>query len=468
MDPLRLLSCMFLIALFHCLWHNGVNAARRGGGKWHSALRGLSAGKVSPMKHDLDRLMAARNLDAMLVRGKVLGNPPLVYLLNGAHLTQAVLIKKQGEPPTLIVGPMDRATAATTGYPVVLTTRYDYAALLREHAGDELAASVAYYGCIFEDLGISGRVGCYGYMDQGYAYAFLSALNAAAPDVEIVGEVQEDIIRRARATKDAEEVARIREVGRRTASVVSRTVTFLQSHRVNEDEILRTAGGRMLTVGDVHNHIVRLVAAEGLEDPEGFIFATGADAGIPHSRGTVDAPMRLGESIVFDIFPREVGGGYFFDLTRTFCLGYAPEHAAALHRDVVACLHAIKAEIRAGEETRRYQQMACAFFRDRGHPTIADDPATQEGYVHSLGHGVGLDIHEAPRFQDDAGNTTRLKPGHLFAFEPGLYYPEKGMGCRVEDVLWVAEDGVVHTLTDLPYTLVVPMDGRPWGTGEKL
>ena len=415
------------------------------------------------MKHDLDQLMASRGLDAVLVRGKVLGNPPLIYLLNGAHLTQAVLIKKRGEEPTLIVGPMDRATAAGTGYRVVLTTRYDYTALLAQHGGDELAASVAYFQRIFEDLGVAGRLGCYGYMDQGYAYAFLSALDAATPDVEIVGEIEEDIIRKARATKDADEVARICDVGRRTANVVRQTVAFMQSHAVGEDEQLRTAEGRVLKVGDVHDEIVRLIAAEGLEDPEGFIFATGADAGIPHSRGTVDAPMRLGESIVFDIFPRELGGGYFFDLTRTFCLGYAPEPVQALYEDVLACLQTIKAEIRTGEETRRYQQMACAFFRDRGHPTVAENAATQEGYVHSLGHGVGLDIHEAPRFGDDVGNTTRLRPGHLFAFEPGLYYPERSMGCRIEDVLWVAEDNKVHTLTDAPYALVVPMDGTPWG-----
>ena len=143
------------------------------------------------MKHDLDQLMASRGLDAVLVRGKVLGNPPLIYLLNGAHLTQAVLIKKRGEEPTLIVGPMDRATAAGTGYRVVLTTRYDYTALLAQHGGDELAASVAYFQRIFEDLGVAGRLGCYGYMDQGYAYAFLSALDAATPDVEIVGEIEE-------------------------------------------------------------------------------------------------------------------------------------------------------------------------------------------------------------------------------------------------------------------------------------
>ncbi|MCU0519252.1 MAG: M24 family metallopeptidase [Anaerolineae bacterium] len=411
------------------------------------------------MKRDLDALMTSRNLDAILVSGKVLGNPPLIYLLNGAHLTRGILIKKRGETPSLIVGPMDRASAAVAGYPVLLTTRYGYSELVQQHHGDELAASVAYYQRIFEDLGISGRLGCYGFLDQGYAYTLLTALNAALPSVEIVGEMDPDLIRVARATKDADEVRAIREVGVRTIAVVRQTLAFLQSYAVGDDETLRTQDGAVLTVGRVHEHIARLVAAEGLEDPEGFIFSTGSDAGIPHSRGTVGAPMRLGEPIVFDIFPRQMGGGYFFDLTRTFCLGYAPEPVARLHRDVVDCLTTVKASLRVGQEVRRYQQMTCAFFSARGHPTIADDPAIQRGYVHSVGHGVGLDIHEVPSFTDSPGNTMVLEPGHVFAFEPGLYYPEQGMGCRVEDVVWVEGDGEIRTLTEMPYDLVVPMPG---------
>ncbi len=418
------------------------------------------------MKRDLDDLMTARNLDAILVQGKVLGNPPLIYLLNGVHMTSAIVIKKRDAIPTLLVGPMEREMAAQVGYPMLITSRYEYSALLEQHQGDHLAASVDYYRAIFADLDVSGRLGCYGYLDQGYAYALLSALDGAIPDIEVVGELEDDLIRTARATKDPDEVARIRAVGQKTVSVVKQTLAFLQSHPVASDETLRKANDQTLTVGDVHRQIADLIAQASLEDPEGFIFATGRDTGIPHSRGKLGAPLRLGEPIVFDIFPREVGGGYFFDLTRTFCLGYAPPSVARLHRDVVDCLEMLKAEMRSGAEARRYQQMACALLHERGHPTLEEDPGTQVGYVHSIGHGIGLDIHEAPRFRNDPGNRVVLTPGHLFAVEPGLYYPEKAMGCRVEDVLWIAEDGEVHDLTTLPYDLVVPMGQDGGGAAQ--
>ena len=99
--------------------------------------------------------------------------------------------------------------------------------------------------------------------------------------------------------------------------------------------------------------------------------------------------------------------------------------------------------------------MTCDFFEDRGHPTIATNTKTEEGYVHSLGHGLGLAVHEEPRFSDVPSNTDVLKPGHVFTVEPGLYYPERGYGIRIEDVIWIAPDGVIHNLTDFPKELVV-------------
>ncbi|MDX9953509.1 MAG: Xaa-Pro peptidase family protein [Anaerolineae bacterium] len=405
------------------------------------------------MKTDLDHLMSKRDLDAIVVTGLVRGNPALIYLLNGAPISHAIWIKKRDSEPVLIVGPMEREEAQVAGVPVILESKYNYYQLLREHNGDALAARSAFFGRIFDDLGIRGNVGFYGMEDQGSAYRLLQGLNTALPDVTVVGEYGPNLLGEARATKSAAEVARIREAGRRTAEVVGATVSFLQSHAVDTAEILRRADGQVLTVGDVHAFIRRQVVLHELEDPEGFIFSTGRDAGIPHSKGTLTAPMRLGESIVFDIFPREAGGGYFFDMTRTFCLGYAPPAVQRLHDDTRACIETIVAQVTVGDEVRRYQNLTCAFYREHGHPTIEESPETLSGYVHSLGHGVGLDVHEEPFFREK----TLLRPGHVFTIEPGLYYPDEGMGCRIEDVLWVDESGGVHNLTDFPYDLVVPM-----------
>jgi Xaa-Pro aminopeptidase len=160
---------------------------------------------------------------------------------------------------------------------------------------------------------------------------------------------------------------------------------------------------------------------------------------------------------VFDIFPREAGGGYFFDMTRTFCLGYAPPEVDDAYRDVEACVDMLIDAYEVGREARHYQQMTCDFFEKRGHPTVASDSTTEEGYVHSVGHGLGLAIHEEPRFSDNPTNTDVLRPGHIFTCEPGLYYPERGFGIRIEDVIWIDSGGTVHNLTDFPKELVIEL-----------
>ncbi|HHH41129.1 MAG TPA: aminopeptidase P family protein [Chloroflexi bacterium] len=318
-----------------------------------------------------------------------------------------------------------------------------------------MAATVELYRRIFADLEVRGEVGFYGTADQGRAYLFLNALDEALPEVHVRGEVERSLFEVARETKDAAEIAQMREVAHLTCEVMQETIHFLRQHRV-QDETLVTDDGAPLTVGAVKRHIRRLLAERWLEDPEGMIFAIGRDAGVPHSKGRPDDPIRLGQTIVYDLFPCQPGG-YFFDVTRTFCLGYAPPEVEQVYQDVKACVQAVIDAIEVGVETRRLQQVACAFFEERGHPTVASDPQTEEGYVHLVSHGLGLAVHEEPAFSDVPSNTRTLQPGHVFTVEPGLYYPSRGYGVRIEDVLWIDEAGNVHNLTELPKELVIEL-----------
>lgn len=405
------------------------------------------------MKQDLDRLMEERGLDAAFVAGAVHGNPAMYYMVNGTGLTSGFVLKKRGEEPVLLCSPIEREMAVASGLTIVNLGQYDFLGLLRE-LGDQLAATVELYRRIFADLGVRGRVGFYGFADQGRAWVLLNALNAQLDGIQVHGDFDVTLIDAARATKDAVEAKRMREVGRRTCAVVGRTVEFLQSHRV-QDGVLVQADSTPLTIGRVHEEIGRIIIEQRLEDPEGFIFSSGRDAGVPHSKGRPQDVLALGQTIVFDIFPREAGGGYFFDLTRTFCLGYAPPEVEQAYRDVYECIERLLGAYQVGTEARRYQQMTCEFFESRGHPTVASDSKTEVGYVHSVGHGLGLAIHEEPRFSDVPSNIDVLRPGHIFTCEPGLYYPERGFGVRIEDVVWIDADGTVHNLTDFPKDLII-------------
>jgi Xaa-Pro aminopeptidase len=258
------------------------------------------------------------------------------------------------------------------------------------------------------------------------------------------------------ATKDSAEVERIRRVGKATVEVVGKTAEFLTGHQV-KDEVLVMEDGSPLTIGVVKNHINLWLAERGMENPEGTIFAISSDAGVPHSNGQPEDVIRLGQPIVFDIFPCEQGGGYFYDLTRTWCLGYAPEEVQKLYDQVYHVYDQVVSELSMGAHFAHYQMITCDLFEDMGHPTVKTNPETEVGYVHSLGHGVGLNIHERPSSGTTAAPDDDLIPGTIMTIEPGLYYPERGMGVRLENTLWARPDGQFEVLADYPMDLVLTM-----------
>mgnify|MGYP006166512625 CR=1 FL=1 len=106
--------------------------------------------------------------------------------------------------------------------------------------------------------------------------------------------------------------------------------------------------------------------------------------------------MRFPSTIVFDIFPAEQGGGYFYDFTRTWSLGYATPEAQSLYDQVQEIYNKVIENLDLNASFIDYQRMTCEYFESKGHKTQLNTTLPLEGYVHSLGHGVGLNIHERP------------------------------------------------------------------------
>ncbi len=408
------------------------------------------------MKSDLDALMLENDLDAILISGPAQHNPSMVYLTGGAHMT-GDLIKKRGCEPVLFCNPMEREEAARTGLSTRLYTDYPYADLLQQNGNDPARAQAARYRLMLAEAGVAGgRVALYGRTALGAGFSIFSALQEMMPGLRLVGEVENSILMKSQETKDYQEVERIRRMGLVTTGVVGQVADFLSSHRTRKN-ILVKKNGEPLTIGDVKARINLWLAERGAENPEGTIFAIGRDAGVPHSTGSPSDPLRLGQTIVFDIFPCEMGGGYYYDFTRTWSLGYATDEVQALYDLVREAYEGVFAEIKVGAPCRDYQLLTCELFEAHGHPTIQTNPRTTSGYVHSLGHGVGLQLHERPWLNSKAGIEEILQPGSVFTVEPGLYYPERGMGVRLEDTAWARPDGKIEILAPYPLDLVLPV-----------
>jgi Xaa-Pro aminopeptidase len=411
------------------------------------------------MKSDLDALMKARNLDAILVFGDAEHNPPMYYFVGGGHVSSALLIKKAGKEPVLFHGDMERDEAAKSGLKTVPFSEHSAAEFMEEANGDKQLANVLRFRNLLSAYGLSGgRIAVYGKVELSQFFGFLMELAKQMPEIEFVNESDGDsVLLRSMETKDDVEVARIRQMGAVTTTVVKMVHDYLASREVREDEVLLKDDGHPLTIGDVKGKISLWLAERGAVDVEGTIFAIGRDAGVPHSVGAPEDLMTLGNTIVFDIFPAEQGGGYFYDFTRTWSLGYATPEAQALYDQVQEIYNKVVENLDLNASFIDYQRMTCEYFESKGHKSQLTTKAPLDGYVHSLGHGVGLNIHERPVSGLTAGEDNILKPGVVITIEPGLYYPDKGMGFRIEDTYWVRPDGKMELLAEYPYDFVLPM-----------
>jgi len=407
------------------------------------------------MKSDIDRLMAARGLDALMIAGGEGYSEVRDYMTNGAHITGGIIIKKYSADPLLVVSGMETEEARKSGYPVQSWGTLGYYDLLQEHSPEE--AQVRMWQRCLQAAGLeSGTVGMYGRGDINRYVELVRMANAILHDYRFIGETGTTLFDEAFLTKDAQEIARLEAIAQRTNEVMQATWDMIASHRANDDEILVDTDGDVLTIGAVKRFVRVQLMERGLEDT-GMIFAQGHDAGFPHSRGEEADPVRLGKSIVFDLFPRELGGGYHHDMTRTWCIGYAPPEVQKAYDQVMQAFDIAIEAYGLGKPTHLMQEAVMEFFEANGHPTLRTDSSTQSGYVHSLGHGIGLNIHERPSVSHIRREDT-WQVGNAVTIEPGLYYPEQGFGIRVEDLFIVMEDGSLRSFTPFRKDLVLPLN----------
>jgi len=257
--------------------------------------------------------------------------------------------------------------------------------------------------------------------------------------------VDRELFDNRRRSKNPTEIAGLRRAQRACEAALDVAREMLRNATVNGTLML---DGELLTCERIKLEIERVFSEHGAIADE-FIVSHGVQTSIGHDMGS--GAILPSEPISFDLFPRDKATGVYSDMTRTYVVGDVPEELREYHRLCKEALERTTEAAGPGVNGRALMQIACDIFAEHGYPTqLTKKPGEvlDSGFFHSLGHGVGLEVHERP-WMSVTGDD--LVPGDVITLEPGLYRAGFG-GLRLEDILIVTDDGV-EVVTQYPYDI---------------
>jgi Xaa-Pro aminopeptidase len=256
-------------------------------------------------------------------------------------------------------------------------------------------------------------------------------------------ELVEGLFWASRESKTPHELRHLKRALQITAAGIARGVEVLSSSSEGVGRKL-IWGGSVLTSERLRAEIDSAVLHAGGQ-PANTIVAGGLQACDPHERGS--GPLRGGELIILDVFPRDSRSGFYGDMTRTVVRGRATDAQRHLWETVRAGQRYVLKAMRPGLSGKQLHEEVRDYFSAQGFPT-EQHKGRWRGFFHGTGHGLGLEIHEAPRF-----GATEFKIGQVMTVEPGIYWPGVG-GARIEDVVVVTSRGI-KVLSEAPVILEV-------------
>jgi Xaa-Pro aminopeptidase len=251
-------------------------------------------------------------------------------------------------------------------------------------------------------------------------------------------EVDTALFDHRRRAKNEAELAGIRRAARASEQAFARAREVLASRSD-------------VTCEDLRAEIARVFTEAGVITPDPPIVSHGAQTAVGHEPG--HGLIEPNEPIVLDLYPQDPDSGCYSDMTRTFCVGTPPDELAGYAALCREALERVLPEVRPGVSGAELHRIASEVFSEAGQPTqLTKEPgkSLDSGFYHSLGHGVGLEVHEEPGL---GRSGTEIVAGDVLAIEPGCYRPGFG-GCRLEDLVLVTEDGY-ELLTHFPYDLEI-------------
>jgi Xaa-Pro aminopeptidase len=347
------------------------------------------------------------------------------YLTHFTTSDPFVYFRRQGKKGTIIISQMEVGRASREGTTAVMTRAEAGLPEIIKKEKDPNRATA---------LMIAGQAGKKVLVPPNFPVALANALGEFCSVTVDTGTVLS-----MRAKKTRSEIKCMKTVQDVTQNAMGRAVSLIRRATVKKG--ILHLDGKPLTSEHIKFTMHCMLLEHGC-CAEDTIVSCGEDTAIPHMTGT--GPLRADEPIIIDLFPVHEKSGYYADMTRTFVKGEPSQEILDMYTTLrEAKQHAIS-RVKSGVSGADLYLLVVDFFKERGY-----DSDTR-GFVHNLGHGVGLQVHELPTIGPSGKS---LETGNVITIEPGLYYPKIG-GVRLEDIGAVTNKGF-DNFTIFPEDLVI-------------
>jgi Xaa-Pro aminopeptidase len=371
----------------------------------------------------------------VLIVGDTGGTPELRHEVPLAIMDTFVYAEADGRR-VVAIGSMEASRVEALGTDLTVRPFEEFGAdELRRSGLDVYSVANELTLAVARDLGISEAS-----VPRAFPLGVADVLRGAGVALTVDQKLFDDRRRR----KNEQELAGIRRAQGATEAAMAAAVDMLR--RSEPDGAGRSVDGRPLTCELLRERIqAELIGHEAVANE--IIVSHGSQTAVGHDEGS--GPIGADDVVLIDLFPIDVRSACFADMTRTFALGRVDDELRVWHRLCREALELAVAHIRPGVDSGDLHRRVCALFAEHGQPTQAtkkEGEVLRDGFYHALGHGVGLEAHEAP-YVGMIGE--ELVAGDVLAIEPGLY--RYGFaGIRLEDLVLVTEDGC-EVLTVFPY-----------------
>jgi Xaa-Pro aminopeptidase len=383
------------------------------------------------LRGDLDSILTEKDAEALLLYSDSFRDANMYYLTKFLAPDPFIFLKRVGADPVIVVNQMEYPRAQKQS--IIKTVKsyldYNYLNAVKSTKEPQLGAMKFIAKVAEKELGVGTKI-C---VPPNFPVIAADVLREEG----LIINPMFGVVEKARETKDRQEVETIKAVQAVNEEVTAEAIELIASSDVGSNGTL-FSNGEPLTVGRIKSFFGSKLLENGCLPEEDIIVACGTKSSDPHYVGEPEDKLKANQPIILDIYPRSIQKRYWTDMTRTIVKGRASDKLKKMFDAVFEARNASLDAIQAGALGSHVYDVCCDVLEKTGYETTRGGKKITKGMPHSLGHGVGLQIHESPRMSELY--TSPLKAHSIVTVEPGLYDPQIG-GVRLEDIIEVTKSG---------------------------